>query len=146
MQSISLSQKLLSSDFSRLENSSTGLKTSLRKSGCESFTSSSTRNVVKKKQNGPRAVLDMPAGPGSADERKSLKGLAVSGVVSDIDLASYRTAEERIFGVVVKQAANKKPISSGKYQVVTPELLEEAYKRCGEVCAEYAKTFYLGKF
>ena len=26
------------------------------------------------------------------------------------------------------------------------DLLNEAYDRCGEVCAEYAKTFYLGTF
>jgi hypothetical protein len=28
--------------------------------------------------------------------------------------------------------------------VTTAEMLQEAYTRCGEVCAEYAKTFYLG--
>ncbi|CAI5466254.1 unnamed protein product [Closterium sp. Yama58-4] len=55
--------------------------------------------------------------------------------------------EQRIFDVVVKEAADtyvSKPAEKEAPVLMTPELLAEAYERCGEVCAEYAKTFYLG--
>ena len=65
-----------------------------------------------------------------------------------------RSSEERVYEVVLKQAALvrekrgesalrlKKPIETD----CTSDwnLLNDAYERCGEVCAEYAKTFYLG--
>ncbi|KAF8378862.1 hypothetical protein HHK36_030211 [Tetracentron sinense] len=63
------------------------------------------------------------------------------------------SSEQKVYDVVLKQAAlvNKKLKSSGeldvKPDIVVPgtlNLLNEAYDRCGEVCAEYAKTFYLG--
>jgi phytoene synthase len=61
---------------------------------------------------------------------------------------------ERVYEVVLKQAALvreqrgesslnlKKPIETDG--MADWNLLNEAYERCGEVCAEYAKTFYLG--
>lgn len=63
------------------------------------------------------------------------------------------SSEEKVYNVVLKQAAlvNRQLRSSGeldvKPDIVLPgtlSLLSEAYDRCGEVCAEYAKTFYLG--
>lgn len=63
------------------------------------------------------------------------------------------SSEEKVYNVVLKQAAlvNRQLRSSGeldvKPDIVLPgtlNLLSEAYDRCGEVCAEYAKTFYLG--
>ncbi|KAJ0042588.1 hypothetical protein Pint_18311 [Pistacia integerrima] len=63
------------------------------------------------------------------------------------------SSEEKVYNVVLKQAAlvNRQLMSSGeldvKPDIVLPgtlSLLSEAYDRCGEVCAEYAKTFYLG--
>ncbi|XP_031262932.1 phytoene synthase 2, chloroplastic-like [Pistacia vera] len=63
------------------------------------------------------------------------------------------SSEEKVYNVVLKQAAlvNRQLMSSGeldvKPDIVLPgtlSLLTEAYDRCGEVCAEYAKTFYLG--
>jgi phytoene synthase len=63
------------------------------------------------------------------------------------------SSEEMVYNVVLKQAALvKKELKSRgdldvKPDVVLPgtlSLLSEAYDRCGEVCAEYAKTFYLG--
>ncbi|XP_030928499.1 phytoene synthase 2, chloroplastic-like [Quercus lobata] len=65
-----------------------------------------------------------------------------------------RSSEERVYEVVLKQAALvreqrgeselglKKPIETDC--TTDWNLLNDAYERCGEVCAEYAKTFYLG--
>jgi len=85
------------------------------------------------------------------------------GLCNGITFASFspavadpsRSSEERVYEVVLKQAAlvkeqNKgtkralnlnKPIEGG---LIQGDLLSVAYDRCGEVCAEYAKTFYLG--
>ncbi|XP_077220811.1 phytoene synthase 2, chloroplastic-like [Tasmannia lanceolata] len=63
------------------------------------------------------------------------------------------SSEQRVYDVVLKQAALvKEQVRSNGAIDVKPEmvvpgslhLLNEAYKRCEEVCAEYAKTFYLG--
>lgn len=62
-------------------------------------------------------------------------------------------SEQKVSDVVLKQAALvKKYLPSNQALDVkadmvvsgTLSLLNEAYDRCGEVCAEYAKTFYLG--
>jgi phytoene synthase len=64
------------------------------------------------------------------------------------------SSEQKVYNVVLKQAALvKKQLSSSGDLDVKPDiflpgtlsLLNEAYDRCGEVCAEYAKTFYLGE-
>uniref|UniRef100_A0A1J3F202 15-cis-phytoene synthase n=1 Tax=Noccaea caerulescens TaxID=107243 RepID=A0A1J3F202_NOCCA len=84
-----------------------------------------------------------------------------SGVVSSSLVASPTgemtlSSEEKVYNVVLKQAALvNKQLRSSSYEldvnkpqdIVLPgslSLLGEAYDRCGEVCAEYAKTFYLG--
>ncbi|OVA04085.1 Squalene/phytoene synthase [Macleaya cordata] len=63
------------------------------------------------------------------------------------------SSEQRVYDVVLKQAALVKEQlrSTGqidvKPDIVVPgtlSLMNEAYDRCREVCAEYAKTFYLG--
>ena len=63
------------------------------------------------------------------------------------------SSEQKVYDVVLKQAALvKKHLKTGEDYDVKPDivlpgtlsLLGEAYDRCGEVCAEYAKTFYLG--
>lgn len=63
------------------------------------------------------------------------------------------SSEEKVYNVVLKQAALvKQQLKSSEDLDVKPDivlpgtlsLLSEAYDRCGEVCAEYAKTFYLG--
>lgn len=72
-------------------------------------------------------------------------------VSADGDMAV--SSEQKVYDVVLKQAALvKKQLRSDEELEVKPEmilpgtlsLLSEAYDRCGEVCAEYAKTFYLG--
>ena len=83
-------------------------------------------------------------------------------VVSSSVVASHAgeialSSEEKVYNVVLRQAAlvNKQLrfTSPGIDDVKKPQdivlpgslsLLGEAYDRCGEVCAEYAKTFYLG--
>lgn len=63
------------------------------------------------------------------------------------------SSEQRVYEVVLKQAALvKRQLKSGQELEVKPEInlpgsgsvLSEAYDRCGQVCEEYAKTFYLG--
>nr|QSM05872.1 chloroplastic phytoene synthase 2 [Capsicum annuum] len=63
------------------------------------------------------------------------------------------SSEKKVYDVVLKQAALvKRQLRSTDDLKVKPDivlpgnlgLLIEAYDRCGEVCAEYAKTFYLG--
>lgn len=63
------------------------------------------------------------------------------------------TSVQKVSNVVQKQAALvTKQLRSSEYLDVKPDivlpgtlsLLSEAYDRCGQVCAEYAKTFYLG--
>ncbi|KAL3345639.1 hypothetical protein AABB24_024544 [Solanum stoloniferum] len=63
------------------------------------------------------------------------------------------SSEKKVYEVVLKQAALvKRHLISTEDIEVKPDivvpgnlgLLGEAYDRCGEVCAEYAKTFYLG--
>ncbi|KAF4385906.1 phytoene synthase 2, chloroplastic [Cannabis sativa] len=75
--------------------------------------------------------------------------LALSGTIAN----PARSSEEKVYEVVLKQAAlvkeRKKPKEKSldliKIDGTTNwDLLNEAYERCGEVCAEYAKTFYLG--
>lgn len=76
-----------------------------------------------------------------------------SMVASNAGEMAVLSSEEMVYNVVLKQAALvKKALKSRgdldvKPDVVLPgtlSLLSEAYDRCGEVCAEYAKTFYLG--
>ncbi|XP_031501009.1 phytoene synthase 2, chloroplastic-like [Nymphaea colorata] len=66
--------------------------------------------------------------------------------------AVFPTSEQKVYEVVLKQAALiKEQKSADRFLDAKIEgmpsdlpLLDEAYDRCGEVCAEYAKTFYLG--
>ncbi|EXB53667.1 Phytoene synthase [Morus notabilis] len=75
---------------------------------------------------------------------------AYSGTVAN----PQRSSEEKVYEVVLKQAAlvreqritrkEKKALGLIETDKTTNwDLLNEAYDRCGEVCAEYAKTFYL---
>ncbi|WVY89340.1 hypothetical protein V8G54_034854 [Vigna mungo] len=101
------------------------------------------------------------AGKSSSGERnqKRFSGLSFASGVSAFSSAvaadTSRSSEERVYDVVLKQAAlvkeNKRGANIGldlDKDVVADftngDLLNMAYARCGEVCAEYAKTFYLG--
>ncbi|KAI3462239.1 hypothetical protein Pfo_018902 [Paulownia fortunei] len=81
--------------------------------------------------------------------RLSLTSSMVASPAGEITLSS----EQKVYDVVLKQAALvKRRLKSSEDLEVKPDivlpgslsLLSEAYDRCGEVCAEYAKTFYLG--
>ncbi|KAK9924162.1 hypothetical protein M0R45_032545 [Rubus argutus] len=79
--------------------------------------------------------------------------LAYSGAVAH----PTRSSAEKVYEVVLKQAALVREQRRPKEKALDLDqeiessdgmtnwdLLNEAYDRCGEVCAEYAKTFYLG--
>ncbi|KAL8211235.1 hypothetical protein R6Q57_005672 [Mikania cordata] len=77
----------------------------------------------------------------------------ISRVVANPSGELAVSSEQLVYDVVLKQAALVKEQMRAKEEVeVKPDivlpgtlgLLSEAYDRCGEVCAEYAKTFYLG--
>ncbi|KAI7734280.1 hypothetical protein M8C21_012183 [Ambrosia artemisiifolia] len=80
----------------------------------------------------------------------------VSRVVANPSGELAVTSEQLVYEVVLKQAALVKEQMREKEEdvevkgddIVVPGtvgvLLSDAYDRCGEVCAEYAKTFYLG--
>lgn len=100
----------------------------------------------------PRAVLSQQGGVATRD-RSDLR--VQSSVATDPAGRSFMSAEQKVYDVVAKQAAmvdeqGRKNLLQDVRPDLTPgstaELLGEAYVRCGEVCAEYAKTFYLGTF
>ncbi|KAL3838747.1 hypothetical protein ACJIZ3_023338 [Penstemon smallii] len=77
----------------------------------------------------------------------------ISSIVASPTGEIALTSEQKVYDVVLKQAALvKRQLKSRENMEVKPDialpgtlpLLSEAYDRCGEVCAEYAKTFYLG--
>ncbi|KAI7724653.1 hypothetical protein M8C21_006387 [Ambrosia artemisiifolia] len=81
------------------------------------------------------------------------KSEVVSRVVANPTDELVVSSEQLVYDVVLKQAAlvkdqiRAKEDIEVKSDIVLPGtlgLLSEAYDRCGEVCAEYAKTFYLG--
>lgn len=82
-------------------------------------------------------------------KKKEKCSSVLSSAVGEMAISS----EQMVYDVVLKQAAlvKKQPKNEEDYDVkpdiVSPgtvSLLNEAYERCGEICAEYAKTFYLG--
>jgi phytoene synthase len=100
-----------------------------------------------------------------ADQQRGRLGLLPAGRrtrarASLVATAPTRTAtEEAVYEVVLRQAAlvdelqGKRAREAGRRRWREEEedselgwgLLGDAYDRCGEVCAEYAKTFYLGE-
>ncbi|KAE8659478.1 Phytoene synthase [Hibiscus syriacus] len=98
------------------------------------------------------ALLSLIPRGGKKPKKRSFRGVsAISGAVAN----PVRSSEQRVYDVVLKQAAlvkeqrGKKALDLEKTSEKTDgftdwDLLNEAYDRCGEVCAEYAKTFYLG--
>lgn len=104
----------------------------------------------------------------SRKSRFSCRVMKLSTGVSAVAANPVRTSEERVYQVVLKQAAlvrEERKLSRGlcldtkqkgsksldksandDVGMKSWNLLNEAYDRCGEVCAEYAKTFYLGMY
>ncbi|KAG5246168.1 hypothetical protein OIU76_001655 [Salix suchowensis] len=82
-------------------------------------------------------------------------GVSAAASLSSLVANPPGSSEKKVYEVVLKQAALVKEQKKEKIlDVITGndqaesmtrgDLLNGAYNRCGEVCAEYAKTFYLG--
>ncbi|XP_047324679.1 phytoene synthase 2, chloroplastic-like [Impatiens glandulifera] len=93
---------------------------------------------------------------GNGESERSNKTQMVRSMITtnpasgEIALSS---SEQKVYDVVMNQAAlvnrniKSKPDQDVKPEIILPgalNLLTEANDRCREVCAEYAKTFYLG--
>lgn len=106
----------------------------------------------------PRGTLPFPLPTrrnGGASLSRPRASLAAAAATAP---AVARTAsEEAVYEVVLRQAALGRVAKEEQQQrprwaeekedegLVGWGLLGDAYDRCGEVCAEYAKTFYLGQ-
>nr|GMC62474.1 phytoene synthase 2, chloroplastic [Ipomoea batatas] len=91
--------------------------------------------------------------PGGSSLKNGGKSSVLSNAVVSPAGEMAMSSEQKVYDVVLKQAAlvNRRLRSIDNLEVkpdiVLPGdlgVLSEAYDRCGEVCAEYAKTFYLG--
>ncbi|XP_048129572.1 phytoene synthase 2, chloroplastic-like [Rhodamnia argentea] len=78
---------------------------------------------------------------------------SIVSLAADGEATAAASSEQRVNRMVLKQAAlmserlRSKANPEVRPDIVLPgtlSLLDDAYDRCGEVCAEYAKTFYLG--
>ncbi|XP_027172717.1 phytoene synthase 2, chloroplastic-like [Coffea eugenioides] len=85
----------------------------------------------------------------------SSAGMVPAAVITDVTSPSRTTSEEKVYDVVLKQAAlvkqkktdrsiHEKKLLEQRTGNISWDLLNKAYDRCGEICAEFAKTFYLG--
>ncbi|XP_009775572.1 phytoene synthase 2, chloroplastic isoform X2 [Nicotiana tabacum] len=119
----------------------TGFLDSVRE-GNRVFDSSRHRNLVCNERN-KRGVK----------QRWNFGSVRSAMVATPAGEMATMTSEQMVYDVVLKQAALvKRQLRSADDLEVKPEiplpgnlsLLSEAYDRCSEVCAEYAKTFYLG--
>ncbi|KAL7614114.1 phytoene synthase 2, chloroplastic isoform X1 [Lactuca sativa] len=118
--------------------------------------SNKIKNVGYKKHKCNSSYFDAFGESGFRDLKNGRK--RKSDVVSRVVVANPTgelavSSEQMVYDVVLKQAALvKEHIRAREDLEVKPDivlpgtlsLLNEAYDRCGEVCAEYAKTFYLG--
>ncbi|KAI9114742.1 hypothetical protein K1719_014440 [Acacia pycnantha] len=103
------------------------------------------------KENAVNSLLGASSGIRSGSGRFSQR--TVVSALSSVFANPSRSSEERVCEVVLKQAAlvkkQKKTLDhhddyTEADDLSNADLLNAAYDRCGEVCAEYAKTFYLG--
>nr|QNT09916.1 phytoene synthase 1 [Solanum cheesmaniae] len=108
------------------------------------FDSSRHRNLVSNER------IDRGGGKQTNNGRKFSVWSAILATPSG---ERTMTSEQMVYDVVLRQAALvKRQLRSTNELEVKPDipipgnlgLLSEAYDRCGEVCAEYAKTFNLG--
>eukprot|EP01018_Ginkgo_biloba_P002655 Gb_27208 [translate_table: standard] len=108
------------------------------------------RRCLQGKKTKQKGIYHRRASLGGSDT-KSIPGI-MGSLVLDPSGKPMLSSEQRVHDVVLKQAAmvgkqKSKNQLDVKPEIVSPitiELLNQAYERCGEVCAEYAKTFYLG--
>ncbi|KAK4758884.1 hypothetical protein SAY87_020185 [Trapa incisa] len=106
--------------------------------------------VVSPKGNAAAPLLAF--GGGKLRWRRRVPEAARTVTISSaVASPALRTSEEKVYEVVMKQAALVREQRKERNKAAEMmdgfsnlDLLNEAYDRCGEVCAEYAKTFYLG--
>lgn len=130
----------------------TGFLESVRE-GNRIFDSSRHRNLVSNeriKRGGGKQRWSF----GGAQTDNGRKFSVRSAIVATPAGERMMTSEQMVYDVVMRQAAlvKRQLRSTDELEVKTDipipgnlGLLSEAYDRCGEVCAEYAKTFYLGQ-
>ncbi|KAF8655787.1 hypothetical protein HU200_060948 [Digitaria exilis] len=135
-------------------------------------TAGCTRLHIHHPSSSPRVILPLPTRRGGASllrPRASLAAAAAAAATAAPPVGRTAT-EEAVYEVVLRQAALVEGAAAGRVAkeedrrrrqqqqqrprwaeekedeglVVGWGLLGDAYDRCGEVCAEYAKTFYLG--
>ncbi|XP_051117766.1 phytoene synthase 2, chloroplastic [Andrographis paniculata] len=132
----------------------------------DSFGSIASRKIISCTGNRPRRVKKYRRSYGSvnADLRYPCLGdsglehggrvfYPTSSMVASTAGEIAISSEQKVYEVVLKQAALvKRQLKSEEDVEVKPDIvvpgspsvLSEAYDRCGQVCEEYAKTFYLG--
>uniref|UniRef100_A0A0D6QTB4 15-cis-phytoene synthase n=1 Tax=Araucaria cunninghamii TaxID=56994 RepID=A0A0D6QTB4_ARACU len=114
-----------------------------------------TKKVVSEaKMRRPKLRLAMKAAlevSSSSPASESVSGFpGLTSLVTDDSAEPVMSSEQMVYDVVLKQAAmvnREAKDGGGSLDLVPPgtlQVLNDAYERCGEVCAEYAKTFYLG--
>ncbi|CAK9868544.1 unnamed protein product [Sphagnum jensenii] len=127
-----------------------------------SFFGAARRKIIlvssSRKCDGARPGVNSARGTTNASMTKAQyeSGVATEDPL-DHQRSTFSSSEQKVQEVVAKQAAMVDELKSRRRRsaavqdvrpdlipVSSQELLEEAYVRCGEVCAEYAKTFYLG--
>ncbi|KAK7259723.1 hypothetical protein RIF29_25336 [Crotalaria pallida] len=153
---------IVSSPCQEVSNS-TGLFDSIRNAkllGSSKFTSRDSRSIRATQDKRKRmrfcslnadmnyACVGQP-GLNGASNFPLLSNVLANPATGEVVVSS----EQKVYEVLLKQASlvKRKLSSTGELEVkpdiTLPEnlsLLSEAYDRCREVCAEYAKTFYLG--
>nr|AAX19898.1 phytoene synthase [Salicornia europaea] len=116
-----------------------------------SISNGRSKRISKKQENLNSWRLNV-AKPKNRSERYPVLSSMVANPTGEMAVLS---SEQRVYDVVLKQAAlvnrelkKREDLDLDvKPDIAVPgtlSLLGEAYDRCGEVCAEYAKTFYLG--
>ncbi|XP_030521495.1 phytoene synthase 2, chloroplastic-like [Rhodamnia argentea] len=129
---------------------SLGFVESFRFSDSSSFVLGERRQVFSHRTNKGKSQKLSCCSMSSTSTPSSL---ITSPTAGEEKAAAAVSSEQRVNSVVLKQAAlvserlRSKANLEVKPDIVLPgtlSLLSDAYDRCGEVCAEYAKTFYLG--
>ncbi|KAL8476586.1 hypothetical protein ACS0TY_029036 [Phlomoides rotata] len=140
-----------SAGFTGLTRGGNQVHDSLRSSGC-------CKNLMFNGglTKGPKNRMDSSYRKACSRRSRLTNGSSVcvmSNVVAEPAGEIGLSSEQKVYDVVVKQAALvKRELKSSsdtnmKRGIILPgsvSVLGEAYDRCRQVCAEYAKTFYLG--
>eukprot|EP00249_Psilotum_nudum_P019041 c27069_g1_i2 orf=885-1892(-) len=118
-----------------------------------------SRRLLKPTGSKPRFFKEMAtvgvdtSGPWTENGCTTFSCLMTDESASSILSLEHLSSEQKVYNVVLKQASivDRRPrvnsmmdVSPAMVSANGADLLTEAYNRCGEICAEYAKTFYIG--